>query len=297
MTHVRRWSTVLLAALAVGAACSPDEASVPEPSGPLRSRSPVEGRAFEFAVIGDFGTGEEDQRAVADALRRWAGTRPFEALVTTGDNIYDSGHPDDFAEAWHQPYGWVDRGGIPVIASVGNHDIRTASGAPVMELFSMPGRWYAHRFGPVELFVLDGNRPADLRQLTWLGDALRRSRATWKVAVFHHPAYSCSDHGSTREILERWVPVLQAGGVDLVLSGHDHNYQRFRAYGIAFVVSGGGGAALDAVGDCPAGTPAPLAELDERHHFLYGRATRTRLTLQAVPVPGLRPADRVVLRA
>lgn len=295
MSTARRWLVLLAAALVVAAACSPDDGSVPEPSGPLRSRTPVEG-AFEFAVIGDFGTGDDDQRAVADALHDWVRRRPLEALVTTGDNIYDEGQPEDFAEAWREPYGWVDRAGIPVIASVGNHDIRTRGGAPVMNLFSMPNRWYAHRFGPVELFVLDGNRPADRRQLTWLAGALRRSRAPWKVAVFHQPAYSCSDHGSTPAIQERWVPVLEAGGVDLVLSGHDHNYQRFRVRDMAFVVSGGGGAALDGLGDCPSGTPEPLAAIDDHHHFLYAQATPTRLTVQALPVPGLRPADRFVLR-
>lgn len=298
MTSItRRWVAVLAVVLVGGAACSsPDDGWVPEASGPLRSRSPVEG-AFEFAVIGDFGTGDEDQQAVAGALRAWVRRRPLEALVTTGDNIYDEGHPDDFAEAWRQPYGWVDRAEIPVIASVGNHDIRTRGGAPVMNLFSMPNRWYAHRFGPVELFVLDANRPADARQLTWLGGALRRSRAPWKVAVFHQPAYSCSDHGSTPAIQQQWVPVFQAGGVDLVLSGHDHNYQRFLVHDIAFLVSGGGGAALDRVGECPARTPAPLAEIDDRHHFLYARATPKRLRVQAVSVPGLRPADRLALRA
>ena len=283
----------LLAVALIVTACSGD-GSVPEPTGPLRSRTAIEG-AFEFAVIGDFGTGDEDQRAVAEALREWSRRHPIEAVVTTGDNIYEDGHPEEFPEAWHQPYGWVDRAGITVIASVGNHDIETDAGAPVMELFSMPGRWYAHRFGPVELFVLDGNRPTDPRQLTWLGHALRRSRAPWKVAVFHQPAYSCH-RGGTPEIRARWVPVLLAGGVDLVLSGHDHNYQRFRVQEMAFVVSGGGGAALDRVGECPAGTPAPLAEIDDRHHFLYGQATSGRLSLQAVPVPGGRPVDRLVLR-
>lgn len=286
---------LLLVGAVLLAGCSSDGGSIPEPSGPLRARSPVRG-AFEFAVIGDFGSGEDEEHAVARALRVWAEAHPLEALVTTGDNIYESGHPEDFTDAWHEPYGWVDRAGIPVIASVGNHDVRTDAGAPVMELFSMPARWYAHRFGPVELFVLDGNRPTDRDQLSWLAGALRRSTAPWRVAVVHQPPYTCGDHEGSEEIRDRWVPVLRAGGVDLVLSGHDHNYQRFPPIGdVTFVISGGGGQDLDEIEDCPEGTPAPVAELDDRHHFLFVRATEERLRLRAVAVPG-GVVDNVTLR-
>ncbi|MFN2590958.1 MAG: hypothetical protein ABR518_09335, partial [Actinomycetota bacterium] len=84
---------------------------------------------------------------------------------------------------------------------------------------------------------------------------------------------------------------------DLVLTGHDHNYQRFTVDDVVFIVSGGGGQTLDAVDDCPRGTPPPAASLDDRHHFLYVRANEERLTIQVIPVPGLGPVDRFVLRA
>ncbi|MGH2723917.1 MAG: metallophosphoesterase family protein [Actinomycetota bacterium] len=268
----------------------------PEPTGPLLQRTAVRG-PVDLAVIGDFGTGEEAQREVAEALRTWADGRPLDALVTTGDNIYDSGHPDEFDQAWHQPYGWVDREGIPVLASLGNHDAETGGGAPVMELLSMPGPWYAHRLGPVELFVLDGNHLEDPAQLSFVGSALRRSAAPWKVAVVHHPPYTCGHHDGHGEIRERWLPVFRAGGVDLVLSGHDHNYQRFPRLGdVVFVVSGGGGQDLDDVDECPAGTPDPVFALDDRHHFVTVRATRETLRLRAVAVPGSEVVDEVILR-
>jgi hypothetical protein len=292
--RLRTW----LVSAALLAACSGESADPgPQARGPLRVRTPVDG-SLEFAVLGDFGTGDEDQLEVASALRRWVRHRPIDALVTTGDNIYEEGHPEDFPEAWHQPYGWVDRADMPVLAALGNHDLETNGGAPVMRLFDLPGRWYAHRIGPVEFFVLDGNVPHAPRQAEFLADALRRSSAPWRVAVFHQPAYSCSDHGSTPAIQETWVPLLQAGDVDVVFSGHDHNYQRFPPIrGMVFIVTGGGGARLDGVDDCPPGTPGPVAELDDRHHFLYVRARRDSFRIEAIAVPGSDFVDGVTFRA
>jgi hypothetical protein len=291
----RRLAAVLLAA-AVVAACTSDQSVAPVPSGSLRQATEV-GGAFEFVVIGDFGTGEDAEWEVAGAIRRWSGTHPVEALVTTGDNIYESGDPEDFTEAWRQPYGWVRPAGIRVVASLGNHDVETEAGVPVMKLFSMPGPWYAHRFGPVEFFVLDGNRPEDPAQLAFLAGALRRSRAPWRIAVFHQPALSCGNHEGSEAIRERWVPVLRAGGVDLILSGHDHNYQRFPVFqDIVFLISGGGGQDLHEVEDCPDDTPPPVATLDHLHHFLYVRATSETARIRAVAVPGSDVVDDVRLR-
>jgi len=85
--------------------------------------------------------------------------------------------------------------------------------------------------------------------------ALARSAARWKVAVFHQPAYSCGTHGSSPEVQREWVRLFQRSGVDLVLNGHDHDYQRFAPIGGVTYVVTGGGAELYEVGDCPAGTP------------------------------------------
>lgn len=289
------WIAAALAWALVATGCGGGDEEAPPVRGPLRQRTEVRG-AFEFAVVGDFGTGGPEEHLVAQALREWSASRPLEALVTTGDNVYDSGHPDEFDAAWRIPYGWVDRAGIPVAAALGNHDTRTDGGAPVMELLDMPGPWYTHRFGPVELFVLDTTRPHDPDQLAFLAGALRRSRVPWQVAVFHHPLHSCGNHEDTSALRLRWLPVLQAGGVDLVLSGHDHNYQRFPSRNdMVFVVSGGGGRELHQVEGCPAGTPEPVVEVDDRHHFLYVRASRSALRLRAVAVPGA-VLDDVTLR-
>jgi 3',5'-cyclic AMP phosphodiesterase CpdA len=266
-----------------------------EPTGPIRETTEIQGAA-ELVVIGDFGSGDANEYAVARAIRGWARDHPVDALVTTGDNIYENGHPDRFEEAWHRPYGWLADQGIDVLASLGNHDVRTDRGRPVMRLLGMPGPWYSHRLGPVEIVVLDGNRPQDEDQVAFLRAVLGRSEAAWQVVVVHHPPYSCADeHGSSEEV-QALVPALADGGVDVVLSGHDHLYQRFRPIeGVTFVVSGGGGAGLDNVAACPPDTPSPAAAFDDGHHFLYVRATEGALRIRAIPVPDAGFSDDVKL--
>jgi 3',5'-cyclic AMP phosphodiesterase CpdA len=267
----------------------------PRPTGPLRQATEIDG-ALGFVVIGDFGSGAEAEYDVARAIRSWSEDHPVDALVTTGDNIYEQGHPDRFDEAWHRPYGWLEERRIEVVASLGNHDVRTDRGQPVMRLLDIPWFWFSHRLGPVEFVVIDGNRPDDQDQVRFMRTTLRESDAAWQVVVVHHPPYSCGDeHGST-EAIQELVPEMAANGADVVLSGHDHNYQRFpEIRGVTFVVSGGGGHFLDGLVSCPEGTPTPVEAFADTHHFLFGRATEEALTIRAVRVPGSAVADTLRL--
>jgi acid phosphatase len=253
------------------------------PSGPVR-----------FVVLGDFGNGSQAELDVAGAIEDWTDAHPVDALVTTGDNVYESGAPSRFDEAWHGPFGWLSAEGIPVVATLGNHDIETENGGPVMSLLDMPSRWYTRRIGPVEFIVLDANRVTDQRQLDFLRGALAASTARWKVAVFHQPAYSCSRHGSTPDVNERWLPLLAGDGVDVVLNGHDHAYQRFGPLeGTTYIVSGGGGAPLYHEDDCPDGTPTPEVQRVV-HHFVTLVVSDSRLRIQALD-SRLRSIDEVDL--
>jgi 3',5'-cyclic AMP phosphodiesterase CpdA len=261
----------------------PSEQPVPTPTGP-----------FRFVVLGDFGNGSQAELKVAGAIDDWTDAHPVNALVTTGDNVYESGSPTRFAEAWEGPFGWVSVEGIPVVATLGNHDVETQGGAPVMGLLDMPSRWYTRRIGPVEFIVLDANRPTDPRQLDFLRRAVATSTARWKIAVFHQPAYSCSRHGSTPEVDDLWLPLLAGDGVDLVLNGHDHAYQRFGPIdGTTYVVTGGGGAPLYHEDDCPDGTPEPEAKRVV-HHFVTLVVSGSRLRIEALD-SRLRSIDEVDL--
>lgn len=283
-----RSSFALVAALLIALSGCDTRTPIPATAPSPPATGTPDPAAARLVVIGDFGTPSDEQRAVAGAIRA---ERRVDALVTTGDNVYPDGHPADFAGAWEEPYGWIGERGVTVVASLGNHDVRTDGGDPVMGLLGMPASIYTRQIGPVELFVLDSNRPGDEAQLVWLRDKARASTATWRVAVFHHPPHSCGRHGSTEDIREGWIPALRAAGIDLVLSGHDHTYQRFQVSGgQTFVVTGGGGASLYELPGCPDGTPPPVASASA-HHYLRVAATEARLDVEAVAVPGGRIID------
>ena len=262
----------------------PPEPTPTQPDGPYR-----------FVALGDFGDGGAAEFNIASAIDEWTDRAPINAVVSTGDNVYESGAPSQFADAWQRPFGWVDAENVPVIATLGNHDIETGGGGPVMELLGMPAPWYARRIGPVEFLVLDANRPEDPAQLRFLRDAIAASTARWKVAVFHQPAYSCSRHGSTPTVDALWLPMLENDGVDLVLNGHDHTYERFGPMdGTTFVVTGGGGAALYHESACPDGTPEPDVH-EFVHHFVTLEVSGSSMRVQALDVD-LHPIDRITLR-
>jgi hypothetical protein len=237
---------------------------------------------FSFVVIGDYGVGTDSERRVAAQVERWVVAHDATALLTAGDNIYPDGDPSRFDAAWHIPYGWVRERGVRVLASLGNHD-HTDRGEPVMRLLGMPSRWYRATVGSVEVLVLDANRPADTAQREWLQTTLARSTARWTVAVFHQPAYSCSLHDTTPAVVANWVPLFEQYGVDLVLSGHDHNYQRFAPrHGVTYVVTGAGGAPLYAVDACTHGEPPLVRADDDVHGFVAIEGDGTRLRIRAV---------------
>ncbi len=297
--RITRACVALAGAVLVATACTDEgsrRADAPTPSAPetdaattppaQQSPAPRSERV-RFAVIGDFGTGSATQYEVAEDLRKWITRNDADALVTTGDNIYPDGTSAHFEAAWHEPYGWVEAGGAEVVASLGNHDVVKDGGAAVMELLDMPHRWYAQRLGPVHLFVLDANEPEDPEQVAWLRRALKRSTAPWEVLVFHQPVYSCGIHRNTTRVMTSLLPVIQARKVDLVLNGHDHNYQRFGPRGgTAFVVTGGGGGPLYRMHECPSGTPTPVVTDTERHHFVIVSADSYVLRVRAIATDG-----------
>jgi 3',5'-cyclic AMP phosphodiesterase CpdA len=238
-------------------------------------------------AIGDFGDAGESEKEVAAAVRAWAEEHRVDALLTTGDNVYPHGEAEDFEETWEEPYGWVKEQGLPIIASLGNHDIESDGGAAVMELLEMPSHWYSRVVGDAEIFALDANVPQDPAQQSWLEQALESSSARWKIVVFHQAAYSCSEHDGTPLVQQMWVPLFERFEVDLVLNGHDHVYQRFEpGSGPTYIVTGGGGNSLYGLDECPDSYPPRVAGNAEEHHFVAVSGTAGALVVQAVTPSG-----------
>ncbi len=194
-----------------------------------------------LAVVGDVGTGGREERATAAAMDDLEGGGEFDALLLLGDNVYPDGSPGLAKTNVLDPFSGVLDGPTELVAALGNHDVRTAEGEPLLRALDVPGRWYQRRYGPVRVLVVDSTRAGDTDQLAWLSDRLDEdSDATWTVVMAHHPPFSAGRHGSDEASQRYLVPLYEEAGVDLVLAGHDHDYQRIKPRnGVNYVVSGG----------------------------------------------------------
>lgn len=201
------------------------------------------------------------------SVKAWEAGHPGNVLLTLGDNDYTES-PATFTRNWNDAFGWRTAAGLAVAGTLGNHDVRVQGGRYEFDELDMPGRYYQRSYPDLDLFVLDSNQIGP-RQTNWLRNHLAASAATWQVVAFHHPAYTCGGYLSNSAVVSNWVPLFRQYGVDLVLSAHDHNYQRFAPRsGVTYVVHGGGGQELYSLRPCPASYPR-LAFGRKTHGFLY----------------------------
>lgn len=239
-----------------------------------------------FVAFGDSGGGA-DQAAVAAGMVRWRrdGHR-VDALVTTGDNVYDFGEPRYFEAQLREPYRELQASGVPLWATLGNHDVMRGHGAEQMAFLGLPPLPYARSLPGVRFLFLDGNRPGDAAQTAWLAAHLADpAPQLFTVAVFHQPVFSCGIHGRTETVIRAWYDQLNSGRVSLVLNGHDHQYQRFlTAEGTTFIVTGGGGRNLYRL--IP-GCDAPEMRVGVvDHHFTGVEVYSDRMAVTAVTPEG-----------
>ncbi len=194
-----------------------------------------------IAALGDTGTGSPEQYAVASLIDAAEEEHEYDALVLLGDMIYEVGDPALIDSVIRQPYAPVLDGPTRLVPALGNHDVKLGRGDEIMEELGAPGRWYAVDIGPARIIVLDSNRPESATQLAWLEQALAEAQDRWLIVALHHPPYSAGRHGSDLPTRSAFGALFARNGVDLVLAGHEHDYQRsVPDDGITYVVSGGG---------------------------------------------------------
>ena len=213
-------------------ACSAGGGSVtPSPSPSASSDGPL------FAVVGDFGSGDANEKAVADLVAKehpaW--------VVSAGDNVYSEGGYHKLVGDYYGQFIAAKR----FLPATGNHDY--TEGIENYDAFfgtNAGNRFYSTRVNDdVELFVLDSQAALNLTaswdaQQHWLKAATAASQAKYKIVVLHHPPYSSgSEHGSTTAF--KWD--YASMGVTAVIAGHDHIYERLAVGGVTYVVSGTGG--------------------------------------------------------
>ena len=206
----------------------------------LDVKLPLEKGSVRFAVIGDNGTGGSPEYEIAQEMEAYRKTVGFDFVAMMGDNIYGGHKPKDFERKFEEPYKPLLDSGVKFYACLGNHD---DSNEVLYKPFNMNGQhYYSFKKGDVQFFVLDSNY-MDSAQLDWIEQQLSGSNAKWKVAYFHHPLYSDGRfHGPDLDLRKQLMPIFEKYGLNVVLSGHEHVYERFKPEeGIYFFLVGNSG--------------------------------------------------------
>lgn len=242
-----------------------------------------------IAVVGDSGEAGEPLASVVTAMERTAGSDPYDVLLLLGDLVYPDGEVDRVQDRVFAPFASILDRGADLRAILGNHDVMRGTGDEMMEALGQDGRRWSTESGDLLLVGLDST-DLDRAQLDWLDRTLAASDATWRVVAVHHPPYSAGYQGSATDVRRALAPILRRHGVQLVLSGHEHDYQRSKVMdGVTYVVTGGGSLTRRT------GDDEFTAISWSWHHFVDLAVYEDRLVLRAVGGNG-RVADEVVLQ-
>lgn len=204
-----------------------------------------------FWVIGDGGTGREPQNAVHEAMLHTVEREhhPLDFLLHVGDMAYGIGRDMEFQSRFFESYEPTLRNTV-CWPAMGNHEGRTSSGrtgiGPYYDAYVVPTRaeagglasgteaYYSFDYANIHFICLDSHdldrRPGE-PMARWLKADLERTRADWLIAFWHHPPYTKGSHDSDKErdlteMRQHIMPIIEQGGVDLVLTGHSHVYER-----------------------------------------------------------------------
>ncbi|MCA9859872.1 MAG: metallophosphoesterase [Thermomicrobiales bacterium] len=243
-----------------------------------------------FGVVGSTGVGGDPLHAIVDEI---VDDQP-DFVLHTGDVVFPRGGLCHYGVRYFGPYEDLI-GNVPVTAAVGEIDLKSNNGQAFRETFLIEGDpdqeaplYRSFEYGPVHVIVLDSqlyeddNQSAVDQQRAWLTDELGSSELPWTVVVLHDPPYSSTGGAQNDGIQEDLGPIFAEHGVDLVLSGHARNYERFEPDGgVTYVVTGGGGAGLQDIGDNRTSVAASVV-----HHFLSVEASPGELTVRVMDDAG-----------
>jgi 3',5'-cyclic AMP phosphodiesterase CpdA len=247
---------------------------------------------LRFAVIGDSGTGDSNQYRLAKVFTDTYQRFPYEFVLMLGDNMYGSENAGDFRRKFEIPYKPVLDRNVKFYAALGNHD---STNQRMYKLFNMGGeRFYTFRPKPgIRFFALDSNY-MDRTQLQWLEKELQSSGSDWKIMYFHHPIYSSGGrHGSDTALRDQLEPLFLKYGVDVVLAGHEHFYERLKPQkGIHYFISGGAGKLRR--GDV-GGTYTEKA-FDQGFHFMIFEIDGDQMHFQTITDQGKTVDSGIVTR-
>lgn len=238
-----------------------------------------------FAVIGDFGTGCDDQIGIGKCMLDHHGKLPFDFVLTVGDNIYPNGAGRYFSKNFEDPFAGLLRDQVPFYAVFGNHDVEEGRQDQLQyPNFNMAGKRYYNvrkANGMVEFFMLDST-DMDITQISWLENALKTSTARWKIALTHHSLYSSAKkHGDTPKLREKIEPLFTRYGVKVAFAGHDHTYERTKPQqDVQYFVTGAGGKIRR--GDLDRKSPILAVGYDRDNSFMVIELDEREMSFQSV---------------
>jgi hypothetical protein len=272
----------------------PATATAVPPTATAVPPSPTAVPSARFAVIGDFGMAGEPEGAVAELVKSWSP----EFVVTTGDNNYPHGEVatidaniGQYYQEFIHPYsgsygpGAATRRFFPVL---GNHDWGVGYPRPYLEYFGLGDqRYYTFDWGPARFFMLDSmpGEPdgitAESVQGQWLQRELAATDLPWRIVVMHHTPFSSGHHGSSEWM--QWP--YGEWGANLVLAGHDHNYERLVIGDVTYITNGLGGGARYAPGEVE--VPGSQVFFNRDHGAMLIELSGNRLAAQFVTRAGV----------
>ncbi|MCZ6633193.1 MAG: HEAT repeat domain-containing protein [bacterium] len=262
-------------------------------AGAFRTSAPGD-TSLTFLLYGD----SRGNPAMHARLAEQMISHDFDFVFHTGDFVNDGRQVTEWEPQFFEPVRPIMLK-APLYPALGNHE---NDAAPYYAYFEVPPNgssqrpeaWYSFDYGHAHFVVLDSNPQfGDLAEGTeqrrWLEQDLAASKARWKFAVLHHPLYSSGVHKSNLRLRKILMPIFERFGIDMILTGHDHCYERTWPLwggqrsddGIVHLVSGGGGAVLYDV-DRSAWT----AVSESLHHYCILRVVGSRLDLEVYDVNG-----------
>lgn len=232
-------------------------------------------RPVRMLVLGDSGTGSDGQLAVRDALMEGQ----YDLFLHMGDMAYGDGRYDEFEAYFFDVYRDLMHS-VPVFPAIGNHEYITNVGRPYRDVYHLlENAWreedrelyYSFDYGNIHFTCLDSNEASLIPiyldtngrmtddMFDWMIDDITGSDAEWKIVFMHHPFYSSSERGIRTNNIERFRVLLEQAGVDLILAGHDHHYERTNPLrdgcnamlpdGLPEIIAGGSGASLRTIAE------------------------------------------------
>jgi hypothetical protein len=213
--------------------------------------APAGPKPVRIWALGDSGTANQagyagQQARVRDAYHAFTGSRHTDVWLMLGDNAYLSGTDQQYQDTLFNIYP-VSLRTTPLWPTIGNHDVTVGGGNyAYLNIFSFPTQgeaggvasgskhYYSFDYANIHFVCLDSEESGyapDGAMLTWLEQDLAANTNDWTIAFWHRPPYSFSTHNSDYEgpmilLRENAVPILERYGVDLVLCGHSHSYER-----------------------------------------------------------------------